>query len=161
MVHSADEELARTGGPRPREASMLPYLRHPAVWRLIAGFARGGGRPQNVEKLETFEDGEILEVPGRPRVIHAPGHSNGCVAFHFAGHGALFVGDVLFTYNVLTGRRGPQIGPSAFNVSSDEALQSLAALEHIEADVVLPGHGEPWTDSPAAAVAAARLAGKS
>ena len=61
----------------------------------------------------------VLEVPGRPRVIHAPGHSPGCVAFHFERQRALIVGDVLFELNLLTGRRGPQIGPAAFNTSSD------------------------------------------
>lgn len=159
-VHSADLEMTRTGRERPREGGMLPYLRHPMAWKLIAGFARGG-RPVSVPNPTEFADGAVLDVPGRPRVIHAPGHSPGCVALHFEGHGALFVGDVLFNLNPLTGRRGPQIGPSAFNTSSDQALSSLANLDGTEADVVLFGHGEPWTEGVAAAVSAAREAGKS
>lgn len=159
-VHSADAEMTRTGKNRPREASMLPYLRHPMAWKLIAGFARGG-RPISVPDVTEFEDGATLEVPGSPRVIHAPGHSPGCVAFQFESHGALIVGDVLFELNVLTGRRGPQIGPAALNTSSDHALESLAKLEGIEAAVVLFGHGEPWSGGVAGAIAAARAAGKS
>jgi glyoxylase-like metal-dependent hydrolase (beta-lactamase superfamily II) len=159
-VHSADAEMTRTGKNRPREASMLPYLRHAMAWKLIAAFMRGG-RPVSVPNPTQFEDGLVLEVPGRPRVIHAPGHSPGCVAFHFARHGALVVGDVLFNLNVLTGRRGPQIGPAAFNTSSDQALGSLAKLEGTEAKVILFGHGDPWTGGVAAAIAAARAAGKS
>jgi glyoxylase-like metal-dependent hydrolase (beta-lactamase superfamily II) len=159
-VHAADAEMTRTGKNRPREASMLPYLRHPMAWKLIAAFARGG-RPVAVPEPTEFEDGVVLEVPGRPRVMHAPGHSPGCVAFQFERHRALIVGDVLFDLNVLTGRRGPQIGPAAFNTSSDQALASLAKLEGIEADVVLFGHGDPWTGGVGAAIAAARAAGKS
>jgi glyoxylase-like metal-dependent hydrolase (beta-lactamase superfamily II) len=93
-------------------------------------------------------------------VIHAPGHTPGCVALHFERHGALFVGDVLFNYDVLTGRRGPQIGPAAFNESSDQALDSLSRLDDVDAGLVLFGHGDPWTQGPAAAVAAARQAGR-
>jgi glyoxylase-like metal-dependent hydrolase (beta-lactamase superfamily II) len=52
-----------------------------------------------------------------------------------------------------------QIGPKAFNASSQQALDSLSAVEGAEADVVLFGHGEPWTRGPAAAVAAARETG--
>jgi glyoxylase-like metal-dependent hydrolase (beta-lactamase superfamily II) len=159
-VHSADLEMTRTGKQRSREASMVPYLRHPGAWKLIANFIRGG-RPVSVPNPTEFEDGAVLDVPGRPRVIHAPGHSPGCVAFHFERQGALFVGDVLFNLNPLTGRTGPQIGPSAFNTSSDQALGSLANLDGIDAGVVLFGHGEPWTQGVAAALAAARAAGKS
>jgi glyoxylase-like metal-dependent hydrolase (beta-lactamase superfamily II) len=156
-VHSADEQLAKTG-KKDREASMLPYLRHPAAWKMIGIFA-AGGVPKNVNEVETFEGDTVLDVPGRPRVIHAPGHTHGCVAFHFERHGVLCVGDVLYTVSVLTGRRGPQIGPRCFNVSSDQALDSLSAIEGVEADVLLFGHGEPWTEGAAAAVAAARATG--
>jgi glyoxylase-like metal-dependent hydrolase (beta-lactamase superfamily II) len=159
-VHAADAELTRTGRGRQREASILPYLRHPAAWRLITAFVRGG-RPLHVAEVETFEHGDVVDVPGRPRVIHAPGHSPGCVAFHFEGQEALVVGDVLFNYNVLTGRRGPQIGPAAFNESSEQAFGSLERLNETDASVMLFGHGDPWTEGPRAAVAAARSAGRS
>jgi glyoxylase-like metal-dependent hydrolase (beta-lactamase superfamily II) len=159
-VHSADAEMTRSGSNRPREAGMLPYLRYPMAWKLIAGFVRGG-RPIPVPNVTEFEDGAVLEVPGRPRVINAPGHSSGCVAFQFERHRVLVVGDVLFELNVLTGRRGPQIGPAALNTSSDQALDSLAKLEGVEADVVLFGHGDPWSGGVAAAIAGARAAGKS
>src|SRR5215210_2974660 len=41
-VHSADEELTRTGRGSKREKSFLRYLRYPATWKLMAGFVRGG-----------------------------------------------------------------------------------------------------------------------
>ena len=159
-VHSADEELTRTGRGRKREASFVPYLRYAATRTLLAEFVRGG-RPVHVQRVETYEDGDVLDVPGRPRVIHAPGHSPGCVALHSEARSLLFVGDVLFEYNVLTGRRGPQIGPAGFNESSEQALTSLSRLQDVEAETILFGHGDPWRGGPQAAVEAAHAAGRS
>jgi glyoxylase-like metal-dependent hydrolase (beta-lactamase superfamily II) len=81
------------------------------------------------------------------------------VAFHFERHDALFAGDVLYGFGVLTGRPGAQIGPRAFNASSRQALDSLSAVEGVQANVMLFGHGDPWTEGPAAAVEAARATG--
>jgi len=156
-VHVADLELA-TSGKKDREGSLLPYLRYPAAWKLFGALA-AGGIPKNIDEVETFEGDTALDVPGHPRVIHAPGHTHGCVAFHFPRHGVLFAGDVLYGFGVLTGKPGPQIGPRAFNASSDQALASLAALEGVEADVLLFGHGDPWTQGVGAAVSAARATG--
>ena len=65
----------------------------------------------------------------------------------------------LYGFGVPTGRPGPQIGPRAFNASSAQALASLDALEGVEANVVLFGHGEPWTQGVGQAVTAARATG--
>jgi glyoxylase-like metal-dependent hydrolase (beta-lactamase superfamily II) len=103
----------------------------------------------------------VLDVPGSPRVVHTPGHTLGHSALHFERHGALFAGDLLYTRNPLTGRTGPQVGPSVFNVDTERCFESLAAIEGLEAKLVLVGHGEPWRGSPASAVAKAREAGRS
>jgi glyoxylase-like metal-dependent hydrolase (beta-lactamase superfamily II) len=159
-VHEADAEMARTAKPQERERSFLPYLRNPAVWKLLGTAARGG-LPQKVAQVRTFADGAVLDVPGRPRVVHAPGHSHGCVAFHLPDRGVLLTGDVLCSHNPLTGRTGPQIMSGAFNVSSAQALASLDAIAPLEADLLLFGHGEPWREGAAAAVEQARAAGPS
>jgi glyoxylase-like metal-dependent hydrolase (beta-lactamase superfamily II) len=112
-----------------------------------------------ISDVVTFADGDVLDVPGRPRVIHAPGHSDGSVALHFAGHSALLVGDVLCSFNPLTGRRGVQVMPGAFAVSSAQALESVGRLEGVEAAVVGFGHGDPWRGGVGAAVAEARATG--
>jgi len=54
-----------------------------------------------------------------------------------------------------------QIMPSAFNTSTQTAMRSLDRLEGLDASTVLFGHGEPWTDGIASAVARARAAGPS
>jgi glyoxylase-like metal-dependent hydrolase (beta-lactamase superfamily II) len=161
-VHEADAEMARTAKPQSREAGMLPYFRHRATWRLlISGMRLGAARTPKIASVSTFADGDDLDVPGRPRIVHTPGHSNGHVVFHFPDRGALLAGDAIVTYNPLTGRHGPQIMPSAFNVSSTQATASLERLETLEAGVVLVGHGDPWTGGVAQAVARAREAGPS
>jgi glyoxylase-like metal-dependent hydrolase (beta-lactamase superfamily II) len=161
-VHEADADMARTGKIGKRERSLLPYLRYGATWRLLGMAARAGGvRYPKIAAVSTFSGDEELDVPGRPRAVHTPGHSDGHVAFHLPDRGVLFAGDALCTWNPLTGRDGSQLMPGAFAVSSPQAMQSLARLEPLEAGALLPGHGNPWTDGVPSAVARAREAGPS
>jgi hypothetical protein len=51
--------------------------------------------------------------------------------------------------------------PSGLNSDTPQALRSLAALDGIPADTLLPGHGEPWTGTATEAVRLARAAGPS
>lgn len=51
--------------------------------------------------------------------------------------------------------------PSGLNEDTPEALRSLDRLGGMRADVLLPGHGDPWTGGVAEAVAAAKIAGRS
>jgi len=165
LVNAADDATLRKPRPKRGDAApwhTLPYMWRPTFWRILGHLVRGGAaRPPKVEGAETFGDGDALDVPGAPRVVATPGHTPGHSAIHFERHGALFVGDALCTWNPLTGRRGAQMMPSAFNVDNAQTLESLGAIEPLAAQVVLPGHGEPWRDSPAAAVSAARAAGRS
>jgi glyoxylase-like metal-dependent hydrolase (beta-lactamase superfamily II) len=160
-VHEGDAQQARTGKSHPREGNLLRYVRHRALWRLLAVSARAGGlKTTKVAEVSIFAEGE-LDVPGRPQVIHTPGHSPGHVVVHFPGQGALITGDALCTYNPLTGRSGPQLMPRAFAWSNDRAMESLRRFEAVDAGVLLVGHGDPWTAGVSAAVARAREAGPS
>ncbi|MBV9837240.1 MAG: MBL fold metallo-hydrolase [Solirubrobacterales bacterium] len=160
LIHSGDEPSLRKPGLKPGDASpphLLRELWRPGLWRLFAAMAiSGGAMPKPFEGAETFSDGDLLDVPGAPRVIATPGHTVGHCAFHFERHGALVVGDALCTKNPITGSRGPQVMPSFLNVSTEQCVASLALLEDVAADVMLAGHGEPWRGQPAAAIAAAR-----
>jgi glyoxylase-like metal-dependent hydrolase (beta-lactamase superfamily II) len=161
-VHEADAEMARTAKTPKRERGFLPYLRHPATWKLLGVAMRAGGvKPTKIAEVSTFSGDTVLEVPGRPRAIQTPGHSDGHVAFHLPDRGALLVGDALCTYNPLTGRRGPQLMPGGFSISSAQAMESLDRIAGLGAAVLLPGHGEPWSGDVATAVARARDAGPS
>ena len=158
-VHHHDEGLARTGRQPKRERGFVPYLRHGAAWGLLMGFMRNG--PPKIAEVTTFGDGDVLDVPGRPVAIPTPGHTEGHVSFHLPDRGILLAGDALTTRNPMTGRMGPQIMPGCVNLSSAQALESLAHIESRDAGVVVVGHGDPWTDGVAAAVKSAHHLGPS
>ena len=165
LVHADDEGTLSKPRPKTGDASpihLLPYLRRATPWRLFVHMGRlGGARPPAVKGAETYADGDVLDVPGAPRVVHTPGHTPGHCVLVFEGVGALFVGDALCTWNPLTGARGTQLMPSPLNVDNERCFESLDRIEGLHASVVLPGHGDPVRESPAAAVAHARQMGRS
>jgi glyoxylase-like metal-dependent hydrolase (beta-lactamase superfamily II) len=114
-----------------------------------------------INEVSAFGDGETIDVPGEPRIIHTPGHTEGSCAILLEPQRTLITGDALATRNPLTGRTGPQIGPDGLNHDSAQALRSLDALAGLPVDLVLPGHGEPWNDGIAEAVRLAHVAGRS
>jgi glyoxylase-like metal-dependent hydrolase (beta-lactamase superfamily II) len=155
-VHEQDAALARGEVSNPsagmgerRLGSLLRFL----VWSA----RRGALRFRSLTSVGTYAAGATLDVPGALRVIHAPGHTPGNVALHAPGVGALLAGDTICTLAVTSGRSGPQIAP--FSADPDQALASLALIEDVEADWLLPGHGAPWRDGVAAAVDRARQTG--
>ncbi len=164
-VHPADEDTLRKPAPKGGDASvrhLIPRLINPKTWMAMGSMVReSGGRPKGVDGAQTFADGDVLDVPGRPRVVHTAGHTPGHCAFLFEGHDALFVGDVLCSWNPLTHRRGPQVMPTPLNVDTDGCFNALATIGGLDAQVVLPGHGQPVRDTPAAAAEKARAAGRS
>jgi len=160
LIHSADEAALAKPGPKGGDASpphLLPVLWRPTLWKFIAAIATSGSlKLQKVRDAETFSDGDVLDVPGAPRVMHTPGHTPGHCVFHFADHGVVFAGDALCMWNPVTGSRGIQLMPRQMNVSNAQALESLARVEQLEAGAVLVGHGEPCRESLRVAVARAR-----
>jgi glyoxylase-like metal-dependent hydrolase (beta-lactamase superfamily II) len=164
MIHKGDEATLGKPGPKSGDAkpiNIVPQLRYPALLKFAAHIALSGGfRLQPLQGAETFLQDEVLDVPGRPRVIATPGHTPGHCAVFFEEKGVLFAGDALCTRNPVTGRPGAQVMPSATNVSTDQCFASLAAIEQNPARVLLVGHGEPWHDGAAAAVDSARRLGR-
>ncbi|MCA0308332.1 MAG: MBL fold metallo-hydrolase [Actinobacteria bacterium] len=147
-VHEADAGRARGEGKPPTawgRVRPLPLLR-------FLGYAagRGGLRTTYLREVRTFTAGERLPVPGAPLVVAMPGHSPGSVALHVPALDAVVVGDALTTRHVLTGEEGPR--PAPFTDDPQAALDSLAALERLDARWVLPGHGAPWDRGTAEAV---------
>jgi glyoxylase-like metal-dependent hydrolase (beta-lactamase superfamily II) len=160
FVHEDDKQLTTTGKPFGKnEKPMTSYLRYPHAYKLMAHLTSAGGVPKPVQEVTTFGDGDELDVPGKPRVIHTPGHTSGHVAFFLASRGILLMGDLLCTLNPLTGRRGPQLMPQAFNLSSATMLDSLSKIEGLDAPTLAFGHGDPWTQGVASAVRLARETG--
>jgi glyoxylase-like metal-dependent hydrolase (beta-lactamase superfamily II) len=161
-IHEEDAPVAR-GAKQPKtDGRVVPYLVRTEMYRTVFSLVRRGAtKVVPIRELSTFADGEVLDVPGHPRVVHAPGHTLGTTAIQLEERSVLLTGDALVTRNPLTGRVGPQIMPSGFNNDTPAALAALGALLAVTADTVLPGHGEPWTGGVSEAVRAARKAGVS
>ena len=141
-VHEADAALARGEVPNPAKGTGPTKLR-PFLSFLWFSILHGGLRIPKLQQVATFGDGATLDVPGSPRVILTPGHTPGSAVLHVPSRNTLFVGDALATYAVTTGARGPQVAP--FTADAAQAVASLARLEGFSADLLLPGHGDPWT----------------
>jgi glyoxylase-like metal-dependent hydrolase (beta-lactamase superfamily II) len=161
-IHEADADVAKGGKPGKNDGKVSAYLLRAEFYRSAFSLVRRGGRKMiPIEEVSTFADGETLDVPGRPRVALAPGHTPGSAALFLEARRLLLTGDVLVTRNPLTGRVGPQIMPSGFNRDTAQALRSLDVIDAIPADILLPGHGEPWTRGAGPAVRLAKAAGPS
>lgn len=161
-------DLDRPSAQRPTtiaksERSPFRYVNHAATRKLLLKATLAGAPlAKRVREVTTFTDGEVLEaVPGRPRAIHTPGHTDGHSALLLGDRGVLFAGDALVTRNPYTGEIGPRTVSAAATKDTRQALASLDRLEAVEADVLLPGHGDPWRGSMAEAVRLARAAGPS
>ena len=149
-VHELDAALARGEVPNPAKGSGTSMRIGPLLSFLIFGATHGALRQLHLGEVSTFGDGANLDVPGAPRVIHVPGHTPGSAALFLEKDKTLFVGDALATYAVTNGVKGPQVAP--FSADRAEAVKSLARLEDLDAQYVLPGHGAAWTEGIGAAV---------
>jgi glyoxylase-like metal-dependent hydrolase (beta-lactamase superfamily II) len=162
-IHQQDAAVAKGATPPPKnDGKATAYLLRVEFYRTLLSLARRGATKMiPIQEVSSFADGETLDVPGRPRVVHAPGHTPGSAAMLLEGRRVLLTGDSLVTRNPLTGRLVPQIVPSGLNQDTPLAMRSLDRLDGIPADVLLPGHGDPYTEGSAEAVRRARAAGPS
>ncbi|WP_122817526.1 MBL fold metallo-hydrolase [Nocardioides pantholopis] len=154
FVHAADADRAR-GGEKPK-TPMGPKRVGPMVTFAAYALRKRGWRTEYLTEVTAVADGEVLALPGSPRVIAMPGHSPGSIAVHVPVADAVFVGDALTTRHVLTGRTGVQ--PAPFTDDPSQALESLARLAGVDASWVLPGHGAPWRGDLTAVPAKVRQA---
>jgi glyoxylase-like metal-dependent hydrolase (beta-lactamase superfamily II) len=117
---------------------------HPSGIRFLAhSAAAGGARYRPVEGVETVVGDQVLDLPGRPRLIRTPGHTAGHLSVALEDRGVLLSGDALASFDYVNGRRG--LGLHPLNDDREVALASLGRLDGIDAEVVLFAHGDPWT----------------
>jgi glyoxylase-like metal-dependent hydrolase (beta-lactamase superfamily II) len=162
LIHEADDAALRRpalkGGDAAPHHFLLNAWRPPVLRTAFHVLRRSGGRTPVVEGAETFSGGEELDVPGRIRVTHTPGHTPGHCVLLAPGHRVLFAGDQLCTHPWMTGDGSPQLMPRFYNVDDRATLAALDRVEALDgaADVVCVGHGAPFHGTVAAAVASAR-----
>jgi glyoxylase-like metal-dependent hydrolase (beta-lactamase superfamily II) len=157
FAHDADAPTLRGDRRQPLPNLGAKILR-PFMLRYLLGHLvpNGASRYPPIEQLDSFVDGERLDVPGSPRVVHTPGHTQGTCSMILENRRVLFSGDALVTLDTLNGQVGPHVFEPPFSEDYEEALASVDRLAELDASVVLPGHGGPWRGSPADAVALAR-----
>ncbi|MEO1236816.1 MAG: MBL fold metallo-hydrolase [Planctomycetota bacterium] len=144
-VHEADRAMAEKRGQLPWAALVTNAWRRQTRSMLIAGGVSGVFRLPRVAETRTFDDGQTLDVPGRPTVIHTPGHTPGQVSFHLPDRRAVVCGDTLLTLDLLTGETTPpRLAFDALNAAVDTARDSLSRLRGLGEVTVLTGHGPPW-----------------
>jgi glyoxylase-like metal-dependent hydrolase (beta-lactamase superfamily II) len=161
-VHEDDAAVAQGAKLGKGDAGLAKYLARTEFYRTMISLSRNKGtKIIPVVEVSTFADDEVLDVPGKPRAVHIPGHTPGNAVLFLESQRALLTGDTLVTRNPLTGRIGLQIQPSGFNRDTAQALASLSALENLNAVIILPGHGDPWHGPISQAVQLARAAGPS
>lgn len=153
-VHTEEESraLGTYEGRFAVTATELPMYSLRTLRNFLPMLLAGVLKLDHLERVGTFGNGDILDLPGHPVVIHTPGHTEGHSMFHSPERGVLFTGDGLATMNLLGGSPGPQMMDRRFHHNPDQARASLKKIESLDADLLFPGHGRPWSGSPAAAL---------
>ena len=85
---------------------------------------------------ESVGDGDAV---GPLRVLHAPGHSPGHLAFHWPELRLLIAGDAIATWPRL------EAGWRAFTLNPEQHAESIRRMAELEATIVGVGHGDPIT----------------
>jgi glyoxylase-like metal-dependent hydrolase (beta-lactamase superfamily II) len=144
LVHENDAPKVR--GERPSHPPSGFYRK---AWRLsmiryLAHTVRAGGaKYRPVPEVETLGEERVLDLPGRPRVVPTHGHTAGHCSVFLQDRGMLFAGDAMVNFDYATGKAGVKL--HRFNEDRETARASLHALAAFDADTVLFGHGDPWT----------------
>lgn len=91
----------------------------------------------------TFEDGEVIEGrTGRWRVVHTPGHTPGHICLYNEFNRVLISGDHLLPRETSNVPFYPIPGYAPFR----SYLKSLLKVESLKPTLVLPAHGEHFSD---------------
>lgn len=118
-----------------------PYIRK----LLLHATFNGVFTMPTLPKVQTIQHDQILEVPGRPHVLHLTGHTAGQIALFLPEREILLSSDALVTRNLLTGVDGdPQLPHRVLSDDDDEARRSLERLRGLGKLTMLPGHGNAW-----------------
>lgn len=150
-VRHAHREYLEQASP----ADIAANLWRPGVlpWLLRVG-RKGVIKDVTLPGAAPFPNAGALDVPGRPVPVPTRGHTSGHTSYHLPGVGAVATGDELVTAHAVLRERGPQILPAYFN--ANDPLPAIARLADLDADLILPGHGDPLQQPIGAAVAEAR-----
>ena len=157
-VHTDGREAAHARRDHLEQANALDVVRNiwrPGVLPWVRRITRVGAlKPVSIPSATAFPRDGALDLPGAPVPIPTRGHTSGHTVYHVPAAGALLTGDELVTSHALLRGSGPQSLPSFFH-HGDQAA-ALEVISTVDAELILPGHGEPLRQQPADAVRAIR-----
>jgi glyoxylase-like metal-dependent hydrolase (beta-lactamase superfamily II) len=158
FVHEADRGMASRILQLPWAGLLGNAWRHHMAFNMLGhAVFHGLLRERGIDRPRTMVDGERLDVPGRPRVVHVPGHTAGEVVLVLEDRGVLISGDTIVTENMRTGQPGgPQFPHVSLNGQDADARRAIGRVAELGRMKLLPGHGRPWEGDVADAVAIAR-----
>lgn len=110
-----------------------------------------------IPSAQPFANDGALDIPGSPVPVPTRGHTSGHTAYHLPAVGAIATGDELVTAHAVLRGTGPRVLPAFFN--HGDPASALTAIEDLDADLILPGHGDPLRRPIADAVREARERG--
>lgn len=144
------EEARRSGESAQRHRRELAemLIRHGMPTELAQGWLAGLGparQPEDLPALITLTDREVITLGGEEyRVVWAPGHCDGQYCLYSPDRKLLFGADHLLQKMVPPLLQAPHRRPDLVG----DYLASLAKVEELDVDLILPGHGGPFPDLP-------------
>jgi glyoxylase-like metal-dependent hydrolase (beta-lactamase superfamily II) len=132
------------------------------IWRpgvlpwITAAMQVGVTSEQGVTSPASFPGEGRLDLPGGPVPVLTPGHTPGHTVFHLPEHGVVITGDALVTGHPTSRTKGPQLLVPWFDDDRARTIQALDIIGGLDADVILPGHGEAHHGSVARAAQVAQ-----
>ena len=155
-LHEGDVRLSRHPQIYGFEELPFKYFKSSDFRKVALSFLRSRAffaRP--LSDVRTYDGEGELDVPGKPRVVFTPGHTDGHCSIHLPDRDVLIAGDAVVMLDPYSGRTGPRLVAKAATNDSAQAIASLDKIERTGAGTVLTGHGEPFNGG---AEEAARLA---
>lgn len=134
--------------------ALLTQVWRPSWLRWSLQVAHLGGLVRDgIPSARALSDPVASALPGSPRAIPTPGHTGGHCSY--VVDGVLIAGDALITGHPLSRHRGPQLLPAMFNESPQACERSLRTMAAADTELLVPGHGPPWSGPVRDAVRAA------
>ncbi|RVU22414.1 MBL fold metallo-hydrolase [Streptomyces antnestii] len=147
-AHGLDAPFVR--GERPGPGPVYEDWERPLHAQALKLLPPQPAHPVLPEEVRELTDDDVLDFGGGARVVAAPGHTDGSVAFHLPCHGVLFTGDAVAASPV-----DGQVMLGVLNLDRARALDSFRTLAALESEVACFGHGAPVTGGSAAVLRAA------
>jgi glyoxylase-like metal-dependent hydrolase (beta-lactamase superfamily II) len=160
FVHADDARKAQRRLQLPW-FGLLSNAWHPYMARILThATINGVFTMPGIAKVYEIAGGQVLDVPGRPHVVHVPGHTPGEIALFIPGAGVLIAGDALVTRNLITGQLGgPEVVVPILSYDFDMSLRTIDKLRDIGHATIVSGHGIAWTGHVGDAVTQAQSSG--